>query len=233
MDKVSVILCTFKEKENIKLTLEKLLKFNIYEVIIIDDDSNDGIFDEIKKFNSDKIKFYQRKKTKGFASAFIYGLMKSNGNFILRFDADMHSSIEHFFNMIKENLNKELIIFSRYVKNGRDERDTYRRIPSLIINKICQILLSNKIKDYSSGILFFDKNILKDIVPKNTKYGNFIIEFVFNFILKKKNFIEVPFIQTKSTQENSKSAPNIFKFIYHGILYIMTIINCIILKIVK
>ena len=233
MDKVTVILCTFKEKENIKLTLEKLLKFDIYEIIIVDDDSNDGIFDEIKNINNDKIKFYQRTKTKGLASAFIYGIMMSTGNFIFRFDVDMHSSIEYFFENIKNNYNKDLIIFSRYVEKGKDERDNYRRIPSLIINKICQILLSNNIKDYSSGIFYFRKNILKDIIPKNTKYGNFIIEFVFNFILKRKNYIEIPFVQKKSTQENSKSAPNLFKFIYHGILYIITIVNCIILKFKK
>ena len=88
-----------------------MLKFDIYEIIIVDDDSNDGIFDEIKNINNDKIKFYQRTKTKGLASAFIYGIMMSTGNFIFRFDVDMHSSIEYFFENIKNNYNKDLIIF--------------------------------------------------------------------------------------------------------------------------
>ena len=34
--------------------------------------------------------------------------------------------------------------------------------------------------------MFFKKNILMDIMPKNTHYANFIIEFVFFLILKKK-----------------------------------------------
>ena len=84
MDQISVILCTFNEKEKIKLTIEKLLKYNVCEIIIVDDDSNDGTIEEIKKFNSNKLKLFQRKKTRGFASAFIYGVMMSKGNFIFR-----------------------------------------------------------------------------------------------------------------------------------------------------
>ena len=230
MDKISVILCTFNEKENIKLTIEKLLKYNIHEIIIVDDDSRDGIAEEIKKINNQKIKFFQRKETRGFASAFIYGIMMSEGKFIFRFDIDMHSQIEYFFNIIENKIEKDLVIFSRYVQNGDDKRDAYRKIPSLIINKLCQFFLSNKIKDYTSAIIYFNKSILQDIIPKNTRYGNFIIEFVYMNILRKKSFVEVPFVQSKSTQENSKSAPNFFKFLYHGSLYIMTILYCITLK---
>ena len=97
MDKISVILCTFKEKENIKITLEKLLSYNIHEIIIVDDYSGDGTEDEVKKINNDKIKFYQRKNKRGFASALIDGLKVSKGNYILKFDIDMHESIGIFF----------------------------------------------------------------------------------------------------------------------------------------
>ena len=230
MDKISVILCTFKEKENIKITLEKLLSYNIHEIIIVDDYSGDGTEEEIKKFNNDKIKFYQRKSVRGFASALIDALKVSQGNYILKFDIDMYEQIGFFFKTIENNQNKDFIIFSRYVEGGDDLRDKYRKIPSLLINKICQFFLSRNIKDYTSGIVYFNKNILKEFYPKNTRYGNFIIEFVYMLILKRKSYIEVPFIQSRSTQENSKSAPNFLKFLYHGILYIVTILNCIILK---
>jgi len=233
MDQISVILCTFNEKEKIKLTIEKLLKYNVCEIIIVDDDSNDGTIEEIKKFNSNKLKLFQRKKTRGFASAFIYGVMMSKGNFIFRFDVDMYENIDFFFSKIKNVINKDLLIFSRYVEGGDDKRNAYRRIPSLIINKICQIFLSNKIKDYTSAIIYFNKKILQDINLKNSIYGNFIIEFVFMNIIKKNLIEEVPFIQSKSTQENSKSAPNLFKFLYHGSLYSFTIIYCMTLKLRK
>ena len=39
--------------------------------------------------------------------------------------------------------------------------------------------------------MFFKKSILKDILPKNTYYANFIIEFIFLLIIKKKDYLEV------------------------------------------
>ena len=50
-------------------------------------------------------------------------------------------ALEFFFKAIESNLNKDFIIFSRYVEGGGDSRDNYRKIPSLLINKICQLFL--------------------------------------------------------------------------------------------
>ena len=79
--------------------------------------------------------------------------------------------------------------------------------------------------------MFFKKNILMDIMPKNTHYANFIIEFVFFLILKKKNYSEVGFIQKKNTELNSKSSPNILGFLKNGFFYLLTIFRCILFKI--
>ncbi len=117
--------------------------------------------------------------------------------------------------------------------NGNDLRGFYRKIPSLILNKICQYLLSNKIKDYTSCVIFFKRDILSDILPQNSYYANFIIEFVFSLIIKKKNYFEIGFIQKKDTELNSKSAPNAFKFFKNGFFYLITIFKCVILKMIN
>ena len=140
--------------------------YNVFEIIIVDDNSNDGTIEEIKKINNTKLKLFQRKKTRGFASAFIFGVMMSKGEFVFRFDVDMYENIDFFFSKIKSDSEKDLLIFSRYVEGGDDKRNTYRRLPSLIINKMCQIFLSSKIKDYTSAIIYFNKNILQDITLK-------------------------------------------------------------------
>ena len=119
------------------------------------------------------------------------------------------------------------------MQNGSDQRGNYRKIPSLIINKICQYLLSSKIKDYTSCIMLFRRDVLQDIFPLNTQYANFIIEFVFNFILKNKKFVEIGYEQKKNTELNSKSAPNIIRYLINGFLYLITIFKCTILRIVK
>ena len=138
----------------------------------------------------------------------------------------MFNSIDHFIKTFENIKNEDCIIFSRYVENALDQRSKYRKLPSLVINKLCQLLLYSQVKDYTSCIIIFNRNILTDIFPKNTFYANFIIDFIFE--LKKNNKIikEVPFIQEKNTELNSKSAPSILKFLTNGLYYLISILRC-------
>ena len=234
MKELSVILCSYNEEKNIRRTIVNLSKKKgVKEIIIIDDNSSDKTEKIVKKINNKKVKFFSRKFTKGFASAFIYGIMISRYQYIMRFDVDMYKNIDYFVDVFLSNVNKECVIFSRYVYGGKDLRNNFRKISSIIVNKLCQNFLSNKIKDYTSCVLFFNKKILQDIEIKNTYYANFIIHFTFNLIKKKKLFLEVPFVQDLSTEKNSKSAPNFFGFIVNGFFYLITIFYCLLLKFTK
>ena len=232
MNNLSIVLSTYNEENNIEQTLTKLLNnASIKEVIIVDDSSTDNTVDIINHFKNDKIKLFIRKTTKGFASAFIFGVVMSSGKYILRFDLDMHTEIDFFIKTFQENKDKDCVIFSRYVKNGFDSRGNYRKISSLLLNTICQYLLSKKIKDYTSCIMFFKRDLLSDIFPQNSYYANFIIEFVFSLILKNKDYLEIGFNQKKNTELNSKSAPNILAFLKNGFFYLITILKCLFLRI--
>ena len=145
MNNLSIVLSTFNEEGNIKQALTKLINKNsVEEIIIIDDNSTDKTVAIINDFKNDKIKLFIRKKTRGFASAFIFGIIMSNGNYILRFDLDMHSEIDFFIDTFEKNKDRDCVIFSRYTGDGKDLRSNYRKIPSLFLNKTCQYILSNK-----------------------------------------------------------------------------------------
>ena len=135
MNDLSIVLCTYNEAAHIKEALTKLIsKTSVREIIIIDDDSSDGTANIIRSLRSDKIKFFLREKTRGFASAFIFGILMSNGNYILRFDVDMYEEINFFIDTFEKNKDRDCVIFSRYVVNGDDLRSHYRKLPSLILN---------------------------------------------------------------------------------------------------
>lgn len=235
MKDLSIVLSTYNEANNIRQTINSLLtKNNVKEIIIIDDDSSDGTIDVLKKLQNSKIKIVIRKKIRGFASAFIDGLKIATGDYILRFDLDMYESIDFFFDAFQKiGTNEDCIIFSRYIGNGKDYRSIYRSMPSYILNKLCQKLLYSKIKDYTSCIIIFKRDILSEIFPKNTHYANFIIDFIFEMIRKNKNIKEVPFVQNKITEVNSKSAPNVIKFLFNGSFYLFSILRCMFIKLLN
>ena len=99
MDNLSVVLCTYNEEKFIGKTLIKLINNEIInEIIVIDDNSNDSTINIINKIQSNKIKLFVRKNTRGFASALSYGISMTSQKYILRFDVDMHQSVDLFMN---------------------------------------------------------------------------------------------------------------------------------------
>ena len=89
-DKTSIILCTYNEQFYIKKTILELRKnINNLELIVVDDNSSDETRNIVNESaNEGLIKLIHRKKTRGLASAFLTGLIQSNGNYIGWIDAN-------------------------------------------------------------------------------------------------------------------------------------------------
>ena len=112
MKTLSVILCTYNEANNISGALNTLISSKLVnEIIIIDDNSKDGTVSLINKFSDPRIKLVVRKNTRGFASAFIYGVIISKSDYIMRFDVDMFADINFFLDIFKEKNKYEFLIF--------------------------------------------------------------------------------------------------------------------------
>ena len=108
MENLSIVLSTYNEAENIQITFDSLINHRVVkEIIVIDDNSSDGTIDILEKYKHPKIKFVVRKNLRGFASAFIDGIKLCTGDYILRFDLDMHKSIGYFIKTFENIKNEE------------------------------------------------------------------------------------------------------------------------------
>ncbi len=224
--KISIILSTYNEALSIENTINKL-KLNIknLELIIIDDDSSDGTFEIIKKYENENTKIFCRKSTRGLASAFLCGLLYSTGEIIGWIDSNMGDLAVHFPGMEKELKEHDLILLSRYVDSGNDQRNKLRVFFSLLINKLCNIFLTNKIKDFTSSIFLMNKEVLQKVIPISYGHGEFFIEFLYGCHKKNLKIKEIPYIQINDIEGNSKTAPNIIVFMYLGLFYLLRIIT--------
>ena len=81
--------------------------------------------------------------------------------------------------MISELENNDLVILSRYVVGGKDQRTNLRILSSKAINFVCRSFLSNNIKDYTSSIFLMKREKLNLAVPICYGHGEFFIEFLF------------------------------------------------------
>lgn len=228
---VSIILSTFNEKLSIEFTISELIKYlPSCEIVVVDDNSPDGTFDILKKINYENLKIFSRKKTKGLASAFLLGLINTSGDIIGWLDSNMGDTAKKFPEMLQYLKEADIVILSRYVAEGKDERNKIRVIASYLLNKFSKLILRSKINDLSSGIFLMKREVLNDVVPVARGHGEFMMEFLYKAEKKGNKIIEIPYIQPIDIEGHSKSFPNIAKFLYLGFFYLVRIIQSIITK---
>ena len=222
MIKKSILLCTYNEEKYIKETIIELNKYiQDLEIIVVDDASTDNTFKILTHLQSKiNIKIIERKKTKGLASAFQRALIESTGDYIGWIDGNMAELAVKFPSMIDELKTHDLVLLSRYVPGGSDERIFIRVFGSKIINFVCRLVLSNKIKDYTSSIFIMKRNVLNETSLLGYGHGDFFTEFLYSVI--KKNFLikEIPFKQKKDDEDGTTTtSPSLFRFFILGFLY--------------
>jgi dolichol-phosphate mannosyltransferase len=224
--KISIILSTFNEEIAIEKTINEIQKYikNV-EIIVVDDNSTDKTFEILKRLQNQNIKIFLRKKNKGLASAFLLGLINTQGDIIGWVDSNMTSIVKIFPEMIHNLENNDIVILSRFVDGGKDERNMIRKWSSYILNKFTKFVLNSKINDLSSGIFVMNKKVLLDTLPIASGHGEFMIEFLYNAERRGNKIKEISYTQPVDEEGNSKSYPNIFKFSLLGFFYFIRILQ--------
>ena len=221
--KISIILSTYNEAPIIKETIDKIFTtIKNVEVVVVDDDSTDGTLKIINSLENKNIKVYSR-KSRGLASAFLLGMINTNGDYVGWTDSNMPQLTHHFKDMIKKLDSYDLVLLSRYIAGGGDQRSKMRVLSSKTINFICRFFLGNEIKDYTSSIFLMNRNVLIHGVPIAYGHGEFFIEFLYKIKKNGIKILEIPYIQPPDV-EGSKTATSIIRFLTLGLSYLIRIL---------
>jgi|688.fasta_scaffold102940_4 glycosyltransferase involved in cell wall biosynthesis len=116
---ISVVLPVYNCKEYINDSVQSILQQNYknFELIIVDDGSDDGTSDILNNFKDKRIRLYKNKCNRGLIYSLNKALNKSKGQFIARMDADDISEINRFQKQINYfNKNKEISVVGSAVK---------------------------------------------------------------------------------------------------------------------
>ena len=172
MEISAIIPCyNFKEKiiRNIIL-LDNTLKKNFinYEIIIINDASNDGTKNELNKLKKNKkIKIIHNKYNKGKSYSILRAMRKAIGKKILLYDCDLpyYSYLNIFLKKLKNN--KFVIIDrknkkSRLIKKNITSYQKVRHLIGTIISYVVCIFIGINTVDTQSGMKgFINTNFLR------------------------------------------------------------------------
>ncbi|MGC8603457.1 MAG: glycosyltransferase [Desulfomonilaceae bacterium] len=223
--RVSIVLATYNERENILDTISSIFEHvkDSVEIIVVDDDSVDMTWKLVQELNDDRIKLIRRVDTRGLASAFNRGIIESRGSIVGWMDADMCMPPSLLPAMIDKLTEYDIVVGSRYAPGGIDDRAFLRVVSSRLINGLATKVLGYGIKDYDSGFVVLKRTVFDKVSIIPTGYGAYFMEFLFTCRKKGLTVYEVPYVFHDRAKGISKSAPNIFKFFRTGMQYVIRI----------
>ncbi len=201
---ISVIMPAYNKVQNIKSiikdTVNALEKYGLgYEVIVVDDGSNDGTYDKLasiaKKYANVKVFGYKENKGKGYALK--YGFQFAQGDLVLFLDADSDlppSQIHLFLCYISRN-STDILIGSKRHLLSEVNYPFLRRFLSRGYSLLITLMFNLNVTDTQVGIKLFRKEVLDQVLPKLlVKKFAFDLELLVNARSLGYNITEMPVV---------------------------------------
>lgn len=224
--RVSIILATYNERENIRDTIAAIFEHvkDAVEVIVVDDDSPDGTWHVAQSLGDPRVKVIRRVSTRGLASAFNRGVIESRGEIVGWMDADMCMPPSLLPAMIETLQRHDICIGSRYAPGGVDDRSPIRVRASRTINRFAEFVLGGGVKDYDSGFVVLRRSVFDKVSIIPTGYGAYFIEFLYTCRKKGLTVHEMPYVFRDRAKGVSKSMPSLWRFFVTGMGYLTRIL---------
>ena len=203
MKEISIVIPILNESENIKLLIPKIskniktLKIQKYEIILVDDNSEDQIELVVrklrKKFKSLKL-LIRKKKDKDLSKSCILGFEKSKYKNILVMDGDFQHHPKYILNLVK-NINKtncDIVVGARDLTSTKKTKlSIFRLGSSFIVTTFLNIALGKKTSDPLTGFFLFRKEIYKKNKKQLFAKGYKILADLIYSSKEKLNIIDV------------------------------------------
>lgn len=191
--KLSIIICVFNEINTIAKILEKIDLVHLphkyqKEIIILDNNSNDGTKEFLKKLLVlNKYKIFFQKKNLGKGNSIITGINYATGDLTIFQDADLEYEPENYINLINYQKKKNLdAVFGSRIKNHNDNfYYKLNRFAVVFLTKMINFLFKSSFTDVATNHKLVKTSVLKKL---NLKSKGFDLDFEVSLKLAKLNY---------------------------------------------
>jgi glycosyltransferase involved in cell wall biosynthesis len=178
---LSIIIPTLNEEDNLPILFQRidscLNKANInYEIILVDDHSNDSTLTVSKNFESVyDVKTFTKRGKVGKAYSLLEGFALASSNIVCMIDGDLQYPPEEIVNMYKLMMQSKVDIV---ITERIDMRNSYKRkISTKVFNSIFAKGMFGIDYDTQSGLKLFNKHVLDEIILSPSPWS-FDLEFI-------------------------------------------------------
>jgi glycosyltransferase involved in cell wall biosynthesis len=164
---ISVVIPLYNEKESLSELTNRLCAIlksiaMDYEIIFIDDGSDDGSLTLLKQLQEEheNIKIISFRRNYGKSTALSEGFLIAQGEIIITMDADLQDDPDEIPKLI-DKINSGYDMVSGWKKRRHDPLK--KTIPSKVFNKTTAFLTGIKIHDFNCGLKAYRQEVIKEI----------------------------------------------------------------------
>jgi len=214
--KTFIMVPTYNERANLG-ELVRLLHESVpeAEILIVDDTSPDGTFEEVRKLGRSYPKLHlllrdQGVKGRGWAGR--DGFLKAlsmGADAVVEMDGDLSHQPKYIPALLAPLVSNEadVVVGSRYIPGGKDaDRPPHRQFTSFLAGRYLKWVLGLRTKDPTSGFRAFTKDALRSIQVETLKARDpfTVSEILFRCFRAKLRVREVPIVFLDRTRGESK-----------------------------
>ena len=212
--KLSIVIPCYNEKNTIENILKKIdkslkdYKISKYEIIIVDDFSNDGTNKLLNNLAFDeKIQIHYHDNNLGKGAAIHTALKYITGDITIIQDADSEYDPSDYYKLLLPffEANADIVYGSRFLGGGKYVRIHFfwHYLANKILTFICNLFINLNLTDMETGYKAFNTSVLKSINLKEKSFS-FEPEVTIKLAKKKYKFFEVPITYNGRSYEEGK-----------------------------
>jgi dolichol-phosphate mannosyltransferase len=209
---LSVVVPTFKERDNIPLLVDKLahtLSGVDWEVVFVDDNSPDGTATVARKIGETdaRVRCVRRIGRRGLAGACIEGMLSSQARYVAVMDADLqHDETLLTAMLARVRHDADLAVASRFADGASAAglSSARREHASRVSNALARRLLGVTLSDPMSGFFMMRRDRFEELAPQLSSQGFKILLDIVATARGTLRIAELPFVFAERQHGESK-----------------------------
>lgn len=192
---VSVIIPVYNEVKNIEEIIKRVKARRLAsEIIIVDDGSQDGTRDILKKMDGKgKVRVILHDKNQGKGAAVVTGMDAATGDILIIQDADLEYDPRDYpalLQPIKEGL-ADVVYGSRFLGAAHRVTMFWHQVANQLLTFMTNILYDSILTDMETGYKVFRREVIEGMKIRSKRF-NFEPEFTAKILKRKYRIFEVP-----------------------------------------
>ena len=203
--KLTVVIPTYNEAENVRPMTEALLDLGIpaLDILIVDDESPDGtglIADELAAQHPGRVRVRHRTGPRGLGRAYIDGFrwaLEHGADLVVQMDCDFSHSPMYIPQFVEHIRDYDVVVGSRYVRGGKtDERWGWGRwLLSWWANSVyTRLILGCRVKDVTAGFKCWRRETLQGIDLSRIHSQGYVFQVEMAYVTERLGYrvLEIP-----------------------------------------